>query len=280
MLGRRSKPAEGMAPPADQAAWDADGRSRSSRRMVVLAVLGLAALLLVGALLVARGGDDGDMVALGPADATTTLPPLADSLTGEIVGPDGLPLLAPGDTVPGGGPGVDPGAVSADGTPVTAGTGAAAGGTGGGATGGGGVPTPTTGVRNSAGGTAATNPTNTTVGTPATTATTTQTPTTPAPPGPVCTISAVQLSPSTVARQGNDLERSVQVTFRADNCAGTFQVRVNTMTRTASGTLPNLSATIPAESPGPDARWRAATYQVEVSGGGAAKVVVNLTVTN
>jgi hypothetical protein len=289
MPGRRSEPGApaepsvALGPDAEQqAAWDADGARSGHRRRLAVLALGLAALLVVGVLVVARARGEGDILALGSSPMSSTIPPLEnlDPLTGDPLF-EGSQVIAPGDpAVPGAGAVIDP----ATGAPVDTAAPAAGGGqtgaTGGTSDGsgsgsgsgvaGGGIPTPTT--RPSTGGGA------TTTTAPAA-STTTTVPGQPPPP-PSCTVTGSSVSPNPVGLRGQSgkLDSNLRVEFRPTAPCGTsFRVQVNGLDLVAgSGGGGLFVATISGDS----ASWSRGTYPIAVKiTGGTTIATIQLTVT-
>lgn len=266
---------------SEQAAWDAETRPHPRRRRALAALaLGLAALLLLGALVAARTGGDGDLLALGSADPSSSLAPVDDlgsSADGVTAGDQSA--IGPGDTVPGGGP---TGSGPAESGPAAAGAAAAAaaapgpagdgvaggvqevGGPGAGA----GVPVPTT----------TPGPSGSTASTVATTVTTQPTVAPPPPPPPpVCAITGATAAPNPVRKRNNgQLRDDVVVSFRPEGCgAATFAVAVKGVTpdilTAADG---RLTATIAKTTSG----WSVGAFDIAITGGGvSASVTLNVT---
>lgn len=293
-LVRMRLPGRRPAPPAEaalprradaeqQAAWDADGAPVHPRRKAILA-LGLAALLVVAVLVVARARGDGDILALGstPKSSSTIAPvPNLDPITGDPLF-EGSQLL-PGDTVPGGGPaGAQPGAAG------VVDPGAAAGGAGGGGqaaggatpgdqsggVAGGGVPTPTT--RPGSGGGGATT-TSTTQGGGNPPASTTIAP--GPPPSPACSVTDQSVDPARVGLKGQSgkLDSNLKVQFRATSACGSgFRVQVNGQdVPAAPGPGGLLIATISDDA----GNWARGAYTISIrNSAGAVIVGIPLTV--
>lgn len=256
--GRRPAPAAEPAPPPgtdaeQQAAWDADGALVHSRRTAILA-LGVAALLVVAVLVVARARGDGDILALGSSPkSSTTVAPVTnlDPITGDPLF-EGSQLI-PGDTVPGGGPAgaqpgapgaVDPGAAAAaaGGGTAPTGEGAATPGDQSGGVAGGGVPIPTTRPGSGSGG-ATTTPTTQGGGNPPASTTTV--------PGasPSCSVTEPSANPNPVSAQGQSgkLDDDVTLRFRPSSCGTTFRMIGPSGLNIPAGGNPDgsYSATIP-----------------------------------
>jgi hypothetical protein len=281
-----------LGPDAEQqAAWDADGTRPAHRRRLAVLALGLAALLVVGVLVVARARGEGDILALGSSPTSSTIPPLEnlDPLTGDPLF-EGSQVIAPGDSaVPGAGAGIDPatgapvdaaagggqtGATGASGATGDGSGGSGGGGSGGGGSGsgvaGGGNPTPTT--RPSTGGGA------TTTTAPAA-STTTTVPGQPPPP-PSCTVTGSSVSPNPVGLRGQSgkLDSNLRVEFRPTAPCGTsFRVQVNGLDLVAGSGGGGLFV---ATNSGDSASWNAGTYPIAVKiTGGTTIATIQLSVT-
>lgn len=278
--GRRPAPPAVAAPPLgpdaeQQAAWDAEGAPLHPRRKAILA-LGLAALLVVAVLVVARARGDGDILALGssPKSSSTIAPvPNLDPITGDPLF-EGSQLL-PGDTVPGGGPAgaqpgaagpVDPGAAAAAGGGGQAGSGATPGDQSGGVAGGG-VPTPTT-RPGSAGGGATTTPTTQGGGAPAST-----TIVSGPPPSAACSVTDQSVDPARVGLKGQSgkLDSNLKVQFRpASACGSGFRVQVNGQDVAAA---PGPGGLFVATISGDAANWAPGAYTISIRNSAGSVIV-------